>query len=194
MGGLAELTESATPEPPACGEISGITHHRDSPWPERELELLRLWSQNLSHTEIAIDMGLTPGQVAGRLHRMRAAGRLGQRCLDARRRQPPNLTEEQEQARRAKISASLRTRFDELRAAYETLQDGAEPQDTPATEPRPEPPQEAPGRHRPTCCWPIGEPGTPGYRECGRPPLPRQPYCEQHHATAHMPRPRSQAA
>lgn len=31
-----------------------------------------------------------------------------------------------------------------------------------------------------TCCWPIGEPGTPEFRFCDIPSGPGQPYCAEH--------------
>jgi len=37
-----------------------------------------------------------------------------------------------------------------------------------------------------TCCWPIGEPGTPGFRFCGAPAIAGKPYCEEHAAVAYV--------
>lgn len=36
------------------------------------------------------------------------------------------------------------------------------------------------------CCWPIGEPATPGFRFCGAPALPGKPYCAEHAALAYV--------
>ena len=38
------------------------------------------------------------------------------------------------------------------------------------------------------CCWPIGDPGTPGFRFCDEPALAAKPYCEEHacRAYAHL--------
>ena len=36
-----------------------------------------------------------------------------------------------------------------------------------------------------TCNWPIGEPGTPGFRFCGRPTRRKKPYCATHCARAY---------
>lgn len=57
----------------------------------------------------------------------------------------------------------------------------------PIAPPRPPAPPPAPARVAParSCQWPIGEPGTPGFRLCGEPrDGGRLPYCAVHHAQA----------
>lgn len=41
-------------------------------------------------------------------------------------------------------------------------------------------------RRGPSCCWPIGDPGTPGFHFCGTTPLPGKPYCEEHAQIAYV--------
>ena len=41
-------------------------------------------------------------------------------------------------------------------------------------------------RHSSTCCWPLGEPGTPDFHFCGAPPLSGKPYCEKHCQIAYV--------
>ncbi|MBR0683772.1 GcrA cell cycle regulator, partial [Roseomonas eburnea] len=36
------------------------------------------------------------------------------------------------------------------------------------------------------CCWPIGEPGTSGFRFCGGEPMAGKPYCMEHAALAYV--------
>lgn len=43
-----------------------------------------------------------------------------------------------------------------------------------------------PIRRGPSCCWPIGDPGTPGFHFCGATPLPGKPYCAEHAAIAYV--------
>ncbi|MBS1065733.1 GcrA family cell cycle regulator [Gluconobacter kondonii] len=43
-----------------------------------------------------------------------------------------------------------------------------------------------PTRRGPSCCWPIGDPGTPGFHFCGATPLPGKPYCAEHAAIAYV--------
>ncbi|WP_239016077.1 GcrA family cell cycle regulator, partial [Novacetimonas hansenii] len=46
----------------------------------------------------------------------------------------------------------------------------------------------APPRRRSSqsCCWPLGDPGTPGFHFCGAPPLPGKPYCAEHAQLAYV--------
>ena len=47
-----------------------------------------------------------------------------------------------------------------------------------------------PGQHQ--CCWPLGEPGKPGFGFCCADVTPGRPYCQPHSAIAYIPRPRPQ--
>ncbi|MDD2877437.1 MAG: GcrA family cell cycle regulator [Acidiphilium sp.] len=38
----------------------------------------------------------------------------------------------------------------------------------------------------PSCCWPIGEPGTPAFHFCGDPALANKPYCGPHAEIAYV--------
>lgn len=41
-------------------------------------------------------------------------------------------------------------------------------------------------RRGPSCCWPIGDPGMPGFHFCGAHPVPGKPYCAEHCAVAYV--------
>lgn len=41
-------------------------------------------------------------------------------------------------------------------------------------------------RRNAACCWPLGDPGTPGFHFCGAPPLVGKPYCETHCQIAYV--------
>lgn len=41
-------------------------------------------------------------------------------------------------------------------------------------------------RSAPTCCWPIGEPGTKSFRFCDDLSLPGKPYCDEHAKQAYV--------
>ena len=43
-----------------------------------------------------------------------------------------------------------------------------------------------PRRRTASCCWPLGDPGTPGFHFCGATPLPGKPYCAEHAAMAYV--------
>lgn len=47
-------------------------------------------------------------------------------------------------------------------------------------------PIDRPARRGPSCCWPFGDPGTPGFHFCGAKPLPGKPYCAEHAAIAYV--------
>lgn len=44
----------------------------------------------------------------------------------------------------------------------------------------------APRRSGLSCCWPLGDPGTPGFHFCGAKPVPGKPYCAEHAQLAYV--------
>jgi GcrA cell cycle regulator len=78
------------------------------------------------------------------------------------------------------------------RRAAETSADATPAEDVPEPAPRSVPrpvlrsvPPE-PRRRGPSCCWPLGDPGTPGFHFCGAAPLSGKPYCAEHAAIAYV--------
>jgi GcrA cell cycle regulator len=43
-----------------------------------------------------------------------------------------------------------------------------------------------PYARRISCCWPLGEPGTPGFHFCGAEAVPGKPYCVSHAQLAYV--------
>jgi GcrA cell cycle regulator len=43
-----------------------------------------------------------------------------------------------------------------------------------------------PRRSAPSCCWPIGEPGTKAFRFCDDASVPGKPYCDEHARLAYV--------
>jgi GcrA cell cycle regulator len=41
-------------------------------------------------------------------------------------------------------------------------------------------------RSAPSCCWPIGDPGTKAFRFCDDSSLPGKPYCDEHAKLAYV--------
>jgi GcrA cell cycle regulator len=41
-------------------------------------------------------------------------------------------------------------------------------------------------RSAPSCCWPIGEPGTKAFRFCDDTSVPGKPYCDEHARLAYV--------
>ena len=154
----------STPRPAASG----------TDWTRELIARLRaLWNEGHSAVEIGRRMGLSKNAVVGKAHRL---------DLPPRRR-------------------SIRRGGHEPRAPEPRRVHGpASPPRSTASGPTPAS-REAPARPAisatlacPTldpsgrpCCWPIGEPGRPGFRFCGRGAATGKPYCPEHVALAYVP-------
>jgi GcrA cell cycle regulator len=140
-----------------------------SPWPRRTAELLEHWygPERPTQVEVAGKMGLTPGSVAGYLHRLRKAEQLPPRPQGQRKAWQP-LPAEAEATRVARIRATCAQKRGARQAA-------------PAWTP---PPRF--GRVE-SCCWPIGEPGSRSFRYCGVPSLLGYPWCADCARRAYVP-------
>jgi GcrA cell cycle regulator len=70
---------------------------------------------------------------------------------------------------------------------------------TAAPDPPPPPPQPSTAptafaaRRTKSCCWPIGDPGTPAFRFCDQPAPTGKSYCTEHALVAYRPRARGTA-
>ena len=73
-----------------------------------------------------------------------------------------------------------------VRSAPVTPEPRVAPPVRPAPPPRFTASIDRPARRGPSCCWPIGDPGTPGFHFCGATPLPGKPYCAEHAAIAYV--------
>lgn len=148
-------------------------------WTERALANLRLWWAEGQPTQAIADrLGspCTKNAVIGKAHRLDLPARaspIGKRSGEARLprvRKPPRKPKE-------------------AKTVVLTLVPTPEPE-RPAAAPvkAPEPP---PTRFLPRkatdCCWPIGEPRTPGFRFCDAVSLPGKPYCQEHYDIAYRP-------
>jgi len=60
------------------------------------------------------------------------------------------------------------------------------PRATRATKAALRPVSEPRRRSSQSCCWPLGDPGTPGFHFCGATPLPGKPYCAEHAQLAYV--------
>lgn len=152
-------------------------------WTEEQIETLRrLWTEGLSTAEIGRRMGISKNAVVGKAHRLHLPAR-----PSPIRRGGDGSTAAPRQARRTTRPAMPRASplFTAVGARPAPLHAAAETQRTPAPVvpmPRAEPLRTG----NATCCWPIGEPGTPGFRFCGAPALVGKPYCAEHAAIAYV--------
>ncbi len=143
----------------------------DEAWSEQRVAKLRtLWTAGHSASEIARRMHLNKNQVVGKAHRLKLTPRRSpigrQSTID------PNKPRTERRAAAKQIVAPV---------AVSALPPEAPPPEPPPSAPVVAPPPPAPVRG--TCSYPIGEPGTRGFRFCDEPTASaRQVYCDAHHA------------
>jgi len=162
-------------------------------WDEETIRLLRdLWAQGHSTAEIGRRLGVSKNAIVGKAHRLELDARpspikrdvvkpASERPLPCLRAGPtlPPLPSANVQAFSAMPAPSnLRP----LRTAP------VSPAPAAALAPRPvmPSPQIQSRRPAPSCCWPIGEPGTKSFRFCDGLSMPGKPYCDQHAKLAYV--------
>ena len=148
-------------------------------WTAEAIERLRaLWAEGHSTAEIGRRMGISKNAVVGKAHRLN----LPPRPSPIRREAGVPVTARPQPARPPRI-APVAPRTTLLPVA----------QAAPATTPmQAAPPPQVVVRSFPrvssqrACCWPIGEPGQPGFRFCSSEALTGKPYCPEHAAVAYV--------
>lgn len=152
-------------------------------WTVEAIDRLRaLWTEGHSTAEIGRRMGVSKNAVVGKAHRLQLPAR------------PSPIRREAPLARPA--ATGRRPTLPPLRVAVAPAPVAAAP--APVAPPRreaapPRPVLAAPPVLRPfprggvkTCCWPIGEPGTDGFRFCTAEAMSPKPYCAEHAALAYV--------
>ncbi|WP_338664951.1 GcrA family cell cycle regulator [Pararoseomonas sp. SCSIO 73927] len=152
-------------------------------WSAEAIEQLRaLWAEGHSTAEIGRRMGISKNAVVGKAHRLHLPAR------------PSPIQREQ-----AAASAAPRP----VAAAAPVMGPVTGPVAAPAPRPvvaaAPRPPAAPVMRAAPpavvrpfprsgarTCCWPIGEPGTPEFRFCTSESFGGKPYCLEHASIAYV--------
>lgn len=168
---------------------------------ETIIRLRELWSEGHSTAEIGRRLGVSKNAVVGKAHRLDLPAR-----PSPIRREPDSMAPRRA-LRRAEgptlpplpctttaLTSSLPPR--PVPAPPPPVRVAIVPQPAPMAPPRPTPAppprlQAVPAQPRPygritTCCWPIGEPGTRGFRFCDDPSEPGKPYCEEHAKLAYV--------
>lgn len=142
-------------------------------WNDETIARIRaLWDEGLSTAEIGRRMGITKNAVVGKAHRLNLPARPS----------PIQRTLGEKKPRR---SAPRRVTGPTLPMLHAATASSPAPF-RPTVVLRTVAPQPRPAGRVTSCCWPLGEPGTPDFRFCGDPTVPAKPYCEDHVAVAYV--------
>jgi GcrA cell cycle regulator len=158
-------------------------------WSDERVELLRkLWSEGLSASQIAAELGgITRNAVIGKVHRLGLSGRAKATGAAAPRARKPMRPPGQHHP----APVGSQTRGNTALAPQPT----AEPTQLPAYEPAPREDVVVPMSERVTimelkesmCRWPLGDPTSPEFRFCGARAVTGLPYCPHHSRIAYQP-------
>jgi GcrA cell cycle regulator len=159
-------------------------------WTEEAISTLRvLWAEGLSTAEIGRRMGISKNAVVGKAHRLNLPARPSPIRRVPGQAVPPRAPRMTPRPAMPRPMPLLPVHRPMNQTPFGNAQPAAAPQ--PLHAPRP---AQQPGAARPTplrfgnatCCWPIGEPGTAGFRFCTAAALAGKPYCEEHAALAYV--------
>jgi GcrA cell cycle regulator len=165
-------------------------------WNEETIRLLReLWAEGHSTAEIGRRLGASKNAIVGKAHRL---------DLDARpspiRREPPpedrcGLYPRAGEPTLPPLPSAIvpppapavpPSNVQALRPAPAAAPAAsAPPQRVHAPVVRPSAPVQT-RRSAPSCCWPIGDPGTKAFRFCDDASLAGKPYCDEHAKLAYV--------
>jgi GcrA cell cycle regulator len=153
-------------------------------WTDDDTQKLRtLWAEGHSTAEIGRRMGVSKNAIVGKAHRLDLPGRPSPirrsevgapRIMRSRQPPVPRLAD-----------------MMPLRACRPLAIEPAAGAPAARAEQHPVPMERrltGPVGTQP-CCWPVGEPGKPGFRFCPNLALLRRPYCAKHCGDAYRPLP-----
>ena len=148
-------------------------------WNAEAIAKLRgLWDEGHPTAEIGRRLGVSKSAVIGKVHRLRLPGRPSPIIQAA-------PTESRPRPKRAPIP-NLAEMMSIQVCGHAAGQPGAPTNGEPGAAPL-----SLPVRSKTiarTCCWPIGDPGTRGFRFCDTSAILGKPYCEDHAKVAYMSR------
>jgi GcrA cell cycle regulator len=152
-------------------------------WTEETIESLRtLWAEGLSTAEIGRRLGVSKNAVVGKAHRLD----LPARPSPIRRGGPGSGTPRRSAPRRVAGPTLPPLSSTQMLAPLGHTALGP-PRPRPVVPPpRVQTPPPRPYGRLVACCWPIGEPGTAGFRFCDAQSEPGKPYCEEHARLAYV--------
>ncbi|KXV73657.1 GcrA cell cycle regulator [Acetobacter malorum] len=177
-------------------------------WTDETIARLKeLWAEGLSTAEIGRRLSITKNAVVGKAHRLS----LPPRPSPIRRSDKTKVAGTETAAKAAPVAAaSAKEKAPQATAPVADSKPAAAAApavDAPAPKAEAKPAKapaaprasakpktslrsisdpEPKKRRGPSCCWPIGDPGTPGFHFCGATPLPGKPYCAEHAQIAYV--------
>jgi len=152
-------------------------------WNDETIARLRaFWDEGHSTAEIGRRLGITKNAVVGKAHRLNLVARPS----PIRRASVEEKLERGAPQPRRVIGPTLAPVSEAqppvLRPSAPRAPDVVRPQ--PVL--RAVPPSPRPAVRVVSCCWPIGEPGTPSFRFCSDAAMAGKPYCADHAAIAYV--------
>jgi GcrA cell cycle regulator len=155
-------------------------------WPPERIAAARaLWDEGLSTPQIGRRLGCSKNAVVSIARRARP--KFTERQSPIIRGGPQTPASARQAARRAGGPSPARERSTLPALASSPSPDTSRPMQQLRQPPPYVPPHLGPVT---ACCWPIGEPRTPGFRFCEAPTRPGKPYCHEHYRMAYVPVPR----
>jgi GcrA cell cycle regulator len=151
-------------------------------WTDERVELLKkLWSDGLSASQIAAELGgITRNAVIGKVHRLGLSGRAKSPSSAAPRQRKPRPVQHMMRVARPAMrgNTALAQQFDyepelEVAPVENVIPMGQRRTILELTED--------------TCRWPIGDPGSNEFFFCGGHTAPTAPYCSFHSRVAYQP-------
>jgi GcrA cell cycle regulator len=149
-------------------------------WTDERVELLKkLWSDGLSASQIAAELGgITRNAVIGKVHRLGLSGRAKSSSSGASRPRKARSAGHMLRVSRPSMRGNTALAYEHDFEPEPELIDNIIPI----------------GQRRTilelteeTCRWPIGDPGSPDFFFCGGHPVEGLPYCAYHSRVAYQP-------
>ena len=159
-------------------------------WAEEVISRLRdLWAEGHSTAEIGRRLGVSKNAVVGKAHRLDLPARPSpiRREGEAAPRQPRRNPMRQLEGPTLPPLPCTRI-IEPVALAASPAPLAVTPRPLPVPPPMrvaPPPPPRPYGRVI-TCCWPLGDPGTPNFRFCDDASEPGKPYCAEHAKVAYV--------
>jgi GcrA cell cycle regulator len=144
-------------------------------------ELKALWAEGLSTAEIGRRLGISKNAVVGKAHRLD----LSPRPSPIRRTERPQGT----QAPAPRVTGPTLAPLPSGPQVVATATVSAPPMPAPIKAPAPRrlaAVAPAPVARVSACCWPVGEPGKPGFHFCDGAAVAGKPYCAEHAQLAYV--------